>query len=178
MSPWGFGTTGEITVKNPAVMPGYWRNEEQTRQALRQGWLFTGDLGWMDEDGFLYFVDRKKDVIRRRGENIPSQEVEDVIKRHSNVLDCAVIAVPSELGEDEVKVYVSPRPGSDLAPEGCGLLVRRAIWHTSKFPRYVEFREDLPRTPSLRVRKDLLRQEREDLTQGCFDREAAGIQIR
>ena len=175
--PVEFGTTGEITVKNPAVMPGYWRNEEQTGQALRQGWLFTGDLGWMDEDGFLYFVDRKKDVIRRRGENISSQEVEDVIKRHSDVLDCAVIAVPSELGEDEVKVYVSPRPGSDLAPED---VVYWCAEHLAYFkvPRYVEFKEDLPRTPSLRVRKDLLRQEREDLTQGCFDREAAGIRIR
>ena len=175
--PVGLGTTGEITVKNPAMMPGYWRNEEQTRQALRQGWLFTGDLGWMDEDGFLYFVDRKKDVIRRRGENISSQEVEDVIKRHSNVLDCAVIAVPSELGEDDVKVYVSPRPGSNLTPED---VIYWCAEHLAYFkvPRYVEFREELPRTPSLRVRKDLLRQEREDLIEGCFDREAAGIRIR
>ncbi|PKB80229.1 MAG: hypothetical protein BZY88_09205 [SAR202 cluster bacterium Io17-Chloro-G9] len=175
--PVELGTTGEITVKNPAVMPGYWRNEEQTRQALRQGWLFTGDLGWMDEDGFLYFVDRKKDVIRRRGENISSQEVEDVIKRHTNVLDCAVIGVPSELGEDEVKVYVSPRPGSDLSPED---VVYWCAEHLAYFkvPRYVEFREELPRTPSLRVRKDLLRQERENLIEGCFDREAAGIRIR
>ena len=175
--PVGFGTTGEITVKNPAMMRGYWRNEEQTRQALRDGWLFTGDLGRMDEDGFLYFVDRKKDVIRRRGENISSQEVEDVIKRHSDVVDCAVIAVPSDLGEDEVKVYVSPRPGSDLAPED---VVYWCAEHLAYFkvPRYVEFRADLPRTPSLRVRKDLLRQEREDLIQGCFDREAAGIRIR
>ena len=175
--PVGFGTTGEITVKNPAMMRGYWRNEEQTRQALRDGWLFTGDLGRMDEDGFLYFVDRKKDVIRRRGENISSQEVEDVIKRHSDVVDCAVIAVPSDLGEDEVKVYVSPRPGSDLAPED---VVYWCAEHLAYFkvPRYVEFRADLPKTPSLRVRKDLLRQEREDLIQGCFDREAAGIRIR
>ena len=175
--PVEFGATGEITVKNPAVMPGYWRNDEQTRQTLREGWLFTGDLGRMDEDGFLYFVDRKKDVIRRRGENISSQEVEDVIKRHSNVLDCAVIAVPSELGEDEVKVYVSPRPGSDLTPAD---VVYWCAEHLAYFkvPRYVEFREELPRTPSLRVRKDLLRQEREDLIEGCFDREAAGIRIR
>jgi len=175
--PVALGTTGEITVKNPATMLGYWRNEEQTRQALRQGWLFTGDLGWMDEDGFLYFVDRKKDVIRRRGENISSQEVEDVIKRHANVLDCAVIAVPSELGEDEVKVYVSPRPGSDLTPADVVYWCAEYLAYF-KVPRYVEFREELPRTPSLRVRKDLLRQEREDLIQGCFDREAAGIRIR
>ena len=175
--PVAFGATGEITVKNPATMSGYWRNEEQTRLALREGWLFTGDLGRMDEDGFLYFVDRKKDVIRRRGENISSQEVEDVIKRHVNVLDCAVIAVPSELGEDEVKVYVSPRPGSDLTPEDVVYWCAEYLAYF-KVPRYVEFREELPRTPSLRVRKDLLRQERENLIEGCFDREAAGIRIR
>ena len=95
-------------------MLGYWRNREQTGEALRGGWLYTGDLGWLDDDGFLYFVDRKKDVIRRRGENISSQQVEDAIKDHPNVLDCAVIAVPSELGEDEVKAYVLPRPGASV----------------------------------------------------------------
>ena len=102
---------GEITINNPAVTPGYWRNEEQTQQSLRDGWLYTGDLGWLDQDGYLYFVDRKKDIIRRRGENISSQEVENVLKRHPEVLDCAVLAVPSELGEDEVKAYLVPRDG-------------------------------------------------------------------
>ncbi len=171
------GTVGEITIKNPAVMSGYWRNEEQTRQSLRDGWLYTGDLGWMDEDGYLFFVDRKKDIIRRRGENISSQEVEDVIKRHPDVLDCAVIAVPSELGEDEVKAYVARRQESRLEPAE---VVYWCAEHLAYFkvPRYLELRDELPRTPSLRVRKDLLRQERDDLTQGCFDREAAGIRIR
>ena len=172
---------GEITIKNPATMAGYWRNQEQTSQSLRDGWLYTGDLGWMDDDGFLYFVDRKKDIIRRRGENISSQEVEDVIKSHPDVLDCAAIAVPSELGEDEVKVYITPRPG--LEP-GVGPKPEDVVYWCAerlayfKVPRYVEIRDELPRTPSLRVRKDLLRQEREDPTQGCFDREAAGIRIR
>jgi crotonobetaine/carnitine-CoA ligase len=171
------GQPGEITIQNPATMPGYWRNAEQTVESLRDGWLFTGDLGWLDDDNFLYFVDRKKDVIRRRGENISSQEVEDVIKRHESVLDCAIIAVPSELGEDEVKAYVTPRPGASVAPEE---VVYWCAEHLAYFkvPRYIEIRDELPRTPSLRVRKDVLRQEREDLISGCFDREAAGIQIR
>ncbi|PKB73652.1 MAG: hypothetical protein BZY75_00795 [SAR202 cluster bacterium Io17-Chloro-G7] len=175
--PIGTDTVGEITIKNPATMPGYWRNEEQTRFSLRDGWLYTGDLGWMDEDGFLYFVDRKKDIIRRRGENISSQEVEDVIKRHPDVLDCAVVAVPSELGEDEVKAYVLPVQGAVVSPED---VVYWCADHLAYFkvPRYLEMREDLPRTPSLRVRKDLLRQEKEDPTEGCFDREAAGIKLR
>ena len=173
----GVNTVGEITVTNPAVTPGYWNNEEQTSQTLRDGWLYTGDLGWLDEEGFLYFVDRKKDIIRRRGENISSQEVEDVIKSHAEVLDCAVIAVPSELGEDEVKAYVALTPGSNLGPEEVVYWCAERLAYF-KVPRYLEMREELPRTPSLRVRKDLLRQERDDLIEGCFDREAAGIRIR
>jgi crotonobetaine/carnitine-CoA ligase len=175
--PLGINAVGEITLTNPAVTPGYWNNGEQTRQTLRDGWLYTGDLGWLDDDGFLYFVDRKKDIIRRRGENISSQEVEDVIKRHAQVLDCAVIAVPSELGEDEVKAYVALTPGSDLKPEEVVYWCAERLAYF-KVPRYLEMRSELPRTPSLRVRKDLLRQERDDLIEGCFDREAAGIRIR
>jgi crotonobetaine/carnitine-CoA ligase len=169
------GTVGEITLSNPAVMPGYWRDPARTEEALRDGWLYTGDLGRLDEEGHLYFVDRKKDVVRRRGENISSQEVEDVIKRHPRVLDCAVIAVPSELGEDEVKAYVVPR--SSLTPEEVVYWCAERLAYF-KVPRYVELRQDFPRTPTLRVRKDLLRQEREDLTSGCFDRDQAGIKLR
>ena len=170
-------TVGEITIRNPAVMPGYWRNDEQNLETLRNGWLYTGDLGWLDDDGFLYFVDRKKDIIRRRGENISSQEVENVIKANPDVLDCAVVAVPSELGEDEVKAYVTPRPGATVNPEE---VVYWCAEHLAYFkvPRYWEVRDELPRTPSLRVRKDVLRQEREDLIEGCYDREAAGIRLR
>ena len=100
-----------------------------------------------------------------------------MIKRHPTVLDCAVIAVPSELGEDEVKAYVTPRPPAAVDAE---TIVRWCAENLAYFkvPRYVEVREELPRTPSLRVRKDLLRQEREDLVEGCFDREAAGIRVR
>ena len=173
----GPNTVGEITIKNPAVMPGYWRNDEQNRETLRDGWLYTGDLGWLDDDGFLYFVDRKRDIIRRRGENISSQEVENVIKANPNVLDCAVVAVPSELGEDEVKAYVTPREGATVDPEQ---VVYWCAEHLAYFkvPRYWEVRDELPRTPSLRVRKDVLRREREDLIEGCYDREAAGIRLR
>ena len=175
--PAGIAAIGEIAIKNPAMMPGYWRNPEQTALALRAGWLHTGDLGWQDDAGYLYFVDRKKDVIRRRGENISSQEVEEVIKRHPSALDCAVIAVPSELGEDEVKAYITPRPGRAIDPEQ---IIHWCADHLAYFkvPRYLEVRDELPRTPSLRVRKDLLRQERENPIEGCFDREAAGIRLR
>lgn len=171
------GQPGEILLRNPAVTPGYWRLEDQTHETLQDGWLHTGDMGRLDDDGFLYFVDRKKDVIRRRGENISSQEVEDTIKAHPTVLDCAVVAVPSELGEDEVKAYLTPRPGSAIDPE---TIVRWCADRLAYFkvPRYYEIRDDLPRTPSMRVRKDILRRESDDLTQNSFDREQAGIRIR
>ena len=168
------GTVGEICIKNPAVMPGYWGDDEQTRLSLRDGWLYAGDLARMDGDGYLYFVDRKKDVIRRRGENISSLEVEDVIKRHAGILDCAVIGVPAELGEDEVKAYVVRRPGSTLTPEDVVFWCAERLAYF-KVPRYIEL---LPHTPSLRVRKDVLRRERSDLTRGCFDCEKAGISLR
>ena len=175
--PVGTNVVGEITIKNPAVMPGYWRNDEQNRETLRDGWLYTGDLGRLDDDGFLYFVDRKKDIIRRRGENISSQEVENVIKSNPSVLDCAVLAVPSELGEDEVKAYVTPRPGAEVDPEEVARWCAENLAYF-KVPRYWEVRPELPRTPSLRVRKDVLRQERDDLIAGCYDREAAGRRLR
>ena len=175
------GKVGEIAIRNPAVTPGYWPDPDRTRESLRDGWLYTGDLGWMDEDGHMYFVDRKKDIVRRRGENISSQEVEATIKGHPGVLDCAVIAVPSELGEEEVKAYVVPRPSeaatAELTPEDVVYWCAERLARF-KVPRYIEFREDLPQTPSFRVRKDLLRQERDDLTTGCFDREKAGIRLR
>ena len=175
--PQGPRTVGEIVIRNPAVTPGYWRNEDQTRETIRDGWLYTGDLGNLDEDGYLYYVDRKKDVIRRRGENISSQEVEGAIKAHPSVLDCAVIGVPSELGEDEVKAYVMPKPDCQIQPEEVVLWCADRLAYF-KVPRYIEIRDELPRTPSLRVRKDLLRRERPDLVQGSFDREKAGLHIR
>ena len=181
----GEGQVGEILLHNPAVTPGYWRDEARTAEALQHGWLHTGDLGWVDNEGNLYFVDRKKDVVRRRGENISSQEVEDIIKAHPAVLDCAVIAVPSELGEEEVKAYVIPQPSRTDGVDALTVLEPADLvyWCAErlayfKVPRYIEFREDLPRTPSFRVRKDVLRDEREDLTSGCFDRERAGIQLK
>ena len=187
-NPVSTGSVGEIILRNPAVTPGYWRDPERTREALRDGWLYTGDLGRLDEDGHLYFVDRKKDVVRRRGENISSQEVEDVIKLHPGVVDCAVIAVPAEMGEEEVKAYIVPRAsqgsGPDAAGESGDLSPEDVVYWCAermanfKVPRYVEFRDDLPRTPSFRVRKDLLRLEREDQTTGCFDREQAGIRLK
>ncbi|MFQ5542557.1 MAG: ATP-dependent acyl-CoA ligase, partial [Candidatus Binatia bacterium] len=115
--------------------------------------------------------------IRRRGENISSLEVEEVLKREPRIMDCAVIGVPSELAEEEVKAYVVVRPGERMKPEEVVYWCADRL-ATFKVPRYVEFRAELPRTPSLRVQKELLRQESPDVNTACFDREKAGIRWR
>ena len=164
------GDVGEIIIRNPAITPGYWNNPNGTADAIRNGWLYTGDMARLDENGHLYYVDRKKDVIRRRGENISSQEVEIVLKRHPKILDCAVIAVPSDLGEDDVKAYVICVPEESLSPED---VIEWCASHLAEFkvPRYIEMRVSFPRTPSLRVKKEDLKKEALDLTKGCFDRD-------
>jgi crotonobetaine/carnitine-CoA ligase len=166
------GVSGEILLRNPATMIGYYRDPQQTAQVLRDGWLYTGDLAYRDDDGYLYFVARKKEIIRRRGENISPAEIEMVISSHPKVQDVAVIGVPSELGEEEVKAYIAPVPGAELVPEE---IVQWCAGRLAPFkiPRYIEIRTDLPRTPTQRIAKHLLKGERQDLTAGCYDRLAA-----
>jgi len=128
----------------------------ESLSAYRNLWFHTGDNGKIDEDGFFYFVDRKNDAIRRRGENISSFELERVINSDEKVLECAAVAVPSELGEDDIKIVIVPQIGFNLTP--------KEVWDRCekdmpKFwvPRYLEFRESLPKTPNQKIQKYLLR---------------------
>ncbi|MSQ55517.1 MAG: ATP-dependent acyl-CoA ligase [Betaproteobacteria bacterium] len=153
------GEVGEVLVRprRPfAMLTGYYNSAEATAEAFRNLWFHTGDNARADADGYLTFVDRKKDAIRRRGENISSSEVESVLNRHPAVLECAVVAVPSELGEDEVKAVVRLREGASMSA--------KELWafseeHMPRFwvPRFVEFRDELPKTPSQKIQKYLLR---------------------
>ncbi len=171
------GAIGEI-VSRPntphSMAAGYYRMPEKTLEAFRNLWFHTGDLGHRDADGYFYFVDRKKDAIRRRGENISSFEVEKVVNAHPKVEECAALAHPSELGEDEVRVVVILREGETLAPEE---LVAWCEPRMAYFmvPRFVEFRASLPKTPTARVEKYRLRQE--GLGPGVWDREQAGSRL-
>jgi len=167
---------GEIVVRGKPMMKGYFKNTEDTAEAMRSGWFYTGDIGFMDEDGFLYFSGREKDIIRRAGENISSVEVENVIKLHPKVLDAGVIGVPDEIRGEEVKVYVILQAGeteANLPPtEIISFCSERLAYF--KVPRYVEYRnKDLPRTSTQRIKKYELKAEKEDLTEGCFDKEKA-----
>jgi carnitine-CoA ligase len=169
------GQVGEIVCRPnfPNVMfSGYFRRPEETLAVFRNLWLHTGDLGRIDEDNFLFFVDRKKDYLRRRGENISSFEMEKTFLHHEAIKDVAVHSVLSEVAEDEVKVTAVLRDGVTLSEvELCAW----AVDHVPFFamPRYIEFRDDLPRTPTGRVQKYQLRSEGK--TPKTWDREAAGF---
>jgi crotonobetaine/carnitine-CoA ligase len=168
------GATGEFVMRGPGMFRGYLNRPEATQQAVPDGWLRTGDLGRQDERGFFYFMGRKKDVIRRSGENLTATEVEDALRAHPMILDAAVIPVPDRERGEEVKAYVllaDGRSAGDLPGEKIvEFCAERLAWY--KVPRYIEYRAtDFPRTPSMRVRKEVLKAERADLTEGCWDRE-------
>ncbi len=171
----GIGEIGEIACRprGPNLMfAGYWRRPEATVEVLRNLWFHTGDLARLDSDGFLFFVDRKKDYLRRRGENISSFEMERTFVAHPAIKDVAVHAVPSEQGEDEVKVTAVLQEGATVTEEE---LCRWSVDQVPYFavPRYIEFREDLPRNPVGRVLKYELRDD--GVTEATWDREAAGF---
>jgi crotonobetaine/carnitine-CoA ligase len=171
------GATGEFLVRGPGLFRGYLGRPEATAAALPGGWLRTGDLGRADERGFLYFMGRKKDVIRRSGQNLTAAEVEDALRAHPMIIDAAVIGVPDRERGEEVKAYVLLAGGkteSDLPGEAIvAFCASRLAWY--KVPRYVEYRAtDFPRTPSMRVRKELLKAERKDLAGGSWDRDRTG----
>lgn len=169
------GTDGEIVIrpKRPEVMfAGYWGRPEATVEASRNWWYHTGDIGRIDDEGYLFFVDRKADYLRRRGENISSFEVESVLMGHGALADVAVHAVPSPLTEDDLKVTATRVEGSTLTEEE---LFRWCVDQLPYFalPRYVEFRDELPRSPVGRVLKRELRDD--GVTAATWDVEAAGI---
>lgn len=171
-------TTGEIVVrgKEPySQMDHYYKMPEATLKAFRNLWYHTGDFGYKDEDGYLYFVDRKKDALRRRGENISSFEVEKDINSHPKVLESAVFAVPSELGEDDVKAVVILKKGEKMSPEELIAFCENRMAYFA-VPRYVEFSDSLPKTPTARVEKYKLREK--GVTKDTWDREKAGYKLK
>ena len=150
------GETGELAVRTPIVMLGYYRDEAQTRAAFRDGWFLTGDLGRRDADGYYWFVARKKDIIRKRGENISGAELDRIVASHPDVLEAAAIPVPDALGEDEILIAVVLKPGATLsAREIAGWCAKHLA--PIKVPRYVAIEAGLPHTPTHRVAKFRMR---------------------
>jgi len=165
----GPGTLGELIIqeREPGlIMRGYFRNPEATAAALRDGWLFTGDLARVDEEGFLYYCGRKTDSVRRRGENISAWEVERVVDEHPAVERSALVGVATDVGEQDLKLFVKPAAG--CAPDPAGLI----DWCQERLPRfqvprYVAYVDEFDLTPTLRIRKERLSRS----TDGCWDRE-------
>jgi crotonobetaine/carnitine-CoA ligase len=169
------GSRGEIVIrpKRPEVMfAGYWGRPEVTVETSRNWWYHTGDIGIIDDENFLFFVDRKADYLRRRGENIASFEVESIIMGHGQIADVAVHAVPSPLTEDDLKITATVVEGSTLTEEQLFLWCVDQLPYFA-LPRYIEFREELPRSPVGRVLKRELRDE--GATPTSWDLETSGI---
>ena len=167
-----FGGVGELVYRSTTTddMPEYYKNPEATAEKNRGGWIRSGDLAYKDEDGYFFFVDRKNDFMRRRGENVSSHEVESVVNGHEDVLESAAYALPSELGEDEVTVAVVLKPNARLTPES---LVHYCEGRMASFmvPRFVRFLHAFPKTGTERTMKYELKAQ--GVTPDTWDREVA-----
>jgi crotonobetaine/carnitine-CoA ligase len=174
------GQPGEILLRSSrawGAASGYWKMPEVTLEATRNLWFHTGDRGILDTEGYLWFVDRKKDSIRRRGENISAYEVEQIVARHPAVAEAAAFAVPAETSEDEVAVSIILKPGMRLSEAE---LLQHCIANMSYFmvPRFIRFVAEFPRTPSQKVEKHRLKSAAA-ADRSCFwDRVAHGIEVK
>ncbi|WP_157859290.1 AMP-binding enzyme, partial [Streptomyces pathocidini] len=151
-----FGEYGEIAVRGPMVVPGYWRLPEASAATLPDGELRTGDIGFMDADGWLYVVDRKKDMINASGFKVWPREVEDVLYGHPAVREAAVVGVPDEYRGETVKAYVSLRPGASVAPAELSAYCAERL-AAYKYPREVVVLPELPKTTSGKILRRELR---------------------
>ncbi|MFY9588937.1 MAG: AMP-binding protein [Actinomycetota bacterium] len=171
------GEIGEIVVRPKvpnALYLGYWRKPDATIEAWRNLWHHTGDYGRADEQGFITFVDRKKDALRRRGENVSSQELERAIAGHPKIADAAVHGIPSPMTEDDIKACVVMVDGQMVTPEEIFDFFKRALPYFA-IPRYVEFLPELPKNATLRVMKHLLRER--GVTAETWDLDAMGLSV-
>lgn len=177
--PLGTDEVGEICVRpreRGSMMLGYHEMPEATVAVTRDLWFHTGDRGRLDEDGYLYFADRLKEAIRRRGENISAHEVESVLCRHPTVLEAAAVPVPSDLGEDEVMAWLVPSPGATVDYADVVAFCREHMAYYM-VPRYLSCLDALPKTPSEKIEKYKLAVLARERLAELWDREAAGIRV-
>lgn len=173
------GEVGELCVrpnKPGMMMLGYYKMPDSTVEAVRDLWFHTGDRGQLDKEGYLYFSDRKKEAIRRRGENISAFELETILCKHPAVHEAAAVPVPSELSEDDVMVYLVRAPGSDVSfEELVGYSVENMAYYM--VPRYWSFVDELPKTESQKVEKYKLKMAAQANRDELWDRERAGLRV-
>ena len=154
----GFNEAGELIIRGPQVMKGYWEKPEETANTLRDGWLYTGDIATMDEDGYFYIVDRKKDMIIAGGFNIYPREIDEVLYEHPKVQEAVAVGIPDEYRGETVKAYVVLKPGMEATEEEIIEFCRERL-ASYKAPRMVEFRPELPKTMVGKVLRRELREE-------------------
>ena len=159
------GKLGELVVRGPQVMKGYWRRPDETANALRNGWLYTGDLATMDEDGYFYIVDRKKDMVIVGGYNVYPREVDEVLLAHPKVADAVTVGISDGIRGETLKAYVVPQPGETMGKADVVGWCRARL-ASYKVPRLVEFREELPKTIVGKVLRRALREEEEAKRKG------------
>lgn len=152
------GTAGELLVKGPQVMQGYWKQQDETDQVIRDGWLWTGDIATMDQDGYFYIVDRKKDMIKTRGENVYPREVEEVLFLHPQITEAVVVGIPDSFSVEIIKAYVVLKENAKTTEEEIREFCRKEL-APFKVPKVVEFRKDLPKTMIGKVLRRMLLEE-------------------
>jgi long-chain acyl-CoA synthetase len=153
------GHVGEILLRAPNLMQGYWQRPDETVNAIRDGWLYTGDLGYLDEDGYLFVVDRKKDLLKPGGKQVWPREVEEVLASHPAVVEAAVAGVPDERLGEAVKAWVVLRAGQEVTVDELRAYCKQSL-AAYKVPKQIEFRESLPKTAVGKVlRRELVRSE-------------------
>ncbi|MFX1571546.1 MAG: class I adenylate-forming enzyme family protein [Promethearchaeota archaeon] len=161
-------TKGEIVIKGDNIMKEYFKNPEANAETLKDGWLYTGDIGHMDEDGFFYITDRKKDMIIRGGENIYPREIEEVLYAHPDVSLATVIGVRDEIYGELPKAFIVLKERKSLTTDDIIEHCKKNLANF-KVPKYVEFRNDLPKTPTGKIMKQPLREEEEEKTGKIFN---------
>lgn len=170
------GEVGEAAIGGIDLYAGYLNRPDATAEANRGGWYHSGDLVRRDERGLLYFVGRKKEIIRRSGENISAAELEGLLRSHPAVVEVAIVPVPDEMRGEEVKAYLQLKDGASFPPEAVIEFCRGNL-AAFKVPRFIEYRVgDFERTPSMRVQKQALLNAKPDLRVGSWDRETGKVE--
>jgi long-chain acyl-CoA synthetase len=152
------GEPGEILIKGPSIMQGYWNNPEETKNQLTDGWLHTGDVGQTDEDGYIYIVDRKKDMIIAGGFNIYPREVDEVLYQHPKIVEAVTVGVPDAYRGETVKAFIVLRPGETCTDKEISEFCRTKL-AAYKVPKQIEFRESIPKSAVGKILRKILRDE-------------------
>jgi crotonobetaine/carnitine-CoA ligase len=166
------GQVGELLVKGQGLFKGYYKKQDENARAFLGEYFRTGDLFRQDEQGYYYFVSRKKDMIRRMGDNISATEVEHVLISHPKIAEAAVVSVPDAKRGEEVKAYILPAAGESPESVPPDEIIAFCLERIAKFkvPRYIEYVKEFPKSASEKIQKNILISQKADLTEGCYDR--------